>query len=421
GDDAREARARLHAAARLPRDGEVGRPLRDPARRRGAADPQHGPAPPRHTRGAAPAHDARGRGRPRHQADHRLRPHGHREELRGQGVLEGHHARRADGLPLLLLQRLRVLRRGGAPARPRGAAPRAVPAGHPPRAQPHRLPPHLARDRRPGPRRDVGVLVRLARPRPDPRPLRDVLRPADAHPLLPGRRRRRGHPHGLRGRGARLHARVPEPARPVRGPDRQERDRPAAPAQRRRGRRGDAARPGRHRPAPARGRQPVGPAQGAPLLELRPLRLRHPGRDGRRQLRPLPRPHGGDARVAQDHRPGARRPPRGAVHHREPQDRAAAAPRARHLDGGADPPLQARDGGLPRPAGRGLLPDRVAARRARLLRALRRVEQAGPRAHARPLVREPAGVQADGAGHLHRRPHRHARDARPDPRRDRPV
>ena len=62
----------------------------------------------------------------------------------------------------------------------------------------------------------------------------------------------------------------------------------------------------------------------------------------------------------QDHRAGARRPARGALHHRRPQGRAAAAPRARDLDGGADPPLQARDRGLPRAAGRGLLPDRVA-------------------------------------------------------------
>ena len=80
----------------------------------------------------------------------------------------------------------------------------------------------------------------------------------------------------------------------------------------------------------------------------------------------------------------------------EPQVRAAAAARAGDLDGGADPPLQARHRGLPRAAGRGLLPDRVPARRARLLRALRRLLQARARAHARPLVREPAGAQADG-------------------------
>ena len=113
--------------------------------------------------------------------------------------------------------------------------------------------------------------------------------------------------------------------------------------------------------------------------------------------------------------------PEGALHHGEPQVRAAAAPRAGDLDGGADPPLQARDRGLPRAAGRGLLPDRVAARRARLLHPRRRLLQAGTCPHARPLVRQSAGAQADGPGPLHRRPDRHAGDARPGPGRDRPL
>ena len=69
-----------------------------------------------------------------------------------------------------------------------------------------------------------------------------------------------------------------------------------------------------------------------------------------------------------------------------PQGRTASPPRARDLDGGADPPLQARHRGLPRAARRGLLPDRVPPRRARLLRALRRLLQARARAHARPLA-----------------------------------
>ena len=38
-------------------------------------------------------------------------------------------------------------------------------------------------------------------PREDPRPLRDVLGPAHAHALHPGRRRLRGHPERLRGQG----------------------------------------------------------------------------------------------------------------------------------------------------------------------------------------------------------------------------
>ena len=132
------------------------------------------------------------------------------------------------------------------------------------------------------------------------------------------------------------------------------------------------------------------------VLLLRRLRLQDPGRHDRRQLRSLPRALRRDLRVGEDHRAGARRPARGAVHHRGPQGRAAAAPRAGDLDGGAHPPLQAGDRGLPRAAGRGLLPDRVAARRARLLRALRRLVQARARAHARPLVRQPPGDRADG-------------------------
>ena len=71
-----------------------------------------------------------------------------------------------------------------------------------PRAQPDRLPPVLDRHRRARHRRDHDAVVGLPRPRPDPRPVRDVQRPAHAHPLLPGGRRLRGHPAGLGGQGA---------------------------------------------------------------------------------------------------------------------------------------------------------------------------------------------------------------------------
>ena len=43
--------------------------------------------------------------------------------------------------------------------------------------------------------------------RDDPRPVRDVIGPADAHPLLPGRRRDRGHPARVRGEAARSSSR----------------------------------------------------------------------------------------------------------------------------------------------------------------------------------------------------------------------
>ncbi len=156
-----------------------------------------------------------------------------------------------------------------------------------------------------------------------------------------------------------------------------------------------------------------------PYSSLRGLRLQDPGGNGGRQLRPLRGAHGGDVRVGEDHRPGAGGPAGGPVHHDGPQGRAAAAPRAGDIDGGADPPLQARHGGPARAAGRVLQPDRGAARRARLLRALGRLVEAGARAHARSVVRQPAGLLTDGRGLLHRRHDRHAGDARPDFGRDR--
>ena len=90
-------------------------------------------------------------------------------------------------------------------------------------------------------------------------------------------------------------------------------------------------------------------------------------------------------------------------------------------DGGADPPLQARHRGLPRPARRDLLPDRVD-------RAASSAASFAPT--ARPSRRActcatPASSTcrrlADGQGRLHRRPDRDAGDAGPDPRRHRPM
>ena len=74
------------------------------------------------------------------------------------------------------------------------------------------------------PRRDVDVLVLLPRARDDPRPVRDVLRAAHAHALLPGRRRDRGHPCRLRQEGSGVRRRDADPRRSVRGPAREERD-----------------------------------------------------------------------------------------------------------------------------------------------------------------------------------------------------
>ena len=113
--------------------------------------------------------------------------------------------------------------------------------------------------------------------------------------------------------------------------------------------------------------------------------------------------------------------PEGPVLRRRPQDRAAAAPRALDLDGGADPPLQARHRGLPGPARRVLLPDRVAARRARLLHPGRRLGEAGARPLPRPVVREPPGPQGHVRRGVHRRHDPDPRHARPHPGRHRQM
>ena len=159
----------------------------------------------------------------------------------------------------------------------------------------------------------------------------------------------------------------------------------------------------------------VGPAQDRAVLRLRDLRLR--------RARPRSTPtagrryvvrHGRDARVAEDHRAGARPAGAGPGHGRRQEDRVAGAARARprrhgqlarphpqdhgHLDGGADPPLQARHGGLPGAGRAGLLADRVAARRARLPHGQRRRHPAVPRPRARPIVRQPAGRAGDDRG-----------------------
>ena len=283
-------------------------PPRAPRARR-AADAQHRAAPPRDARRAAAAEHARGRGRPRHQADHRLRPHRHREDGRGQGLLEGHPGRRADGLPRVLLQRDGVLRGGRDAARPRGAAARAVPARHPPRAQPDHVPPRVARDERAGPRRDLDVLVLLPRARARSSTC-SRCPPASACTRATSRSAassRTSPPASWRSSSEFTDA-MPDARRPVRRAARQERDRPAAPAQRRRPstrRRCSASA------SPARCCAPTGNPwdlrKAAPVLVLRRLRVQDPGRHGRRQLRPLHGPPGRDEGVGADHRAGARR------------------------------------------------------------------------------------------------------------------
>ena len=110
------------------------------------------------------------------------------------------------------------------------------------------------------------------------------------------------------------------------------------------------------------------PAQVAAVLRLRDLRLRRPDPRHLRRLRPLPDPHRGDAPVAEDRRavprPAAEPGPVMVADKKIAWpaqlalggDGLGNSPRPHqqdhgHLDGGADPPLQAGDRGLPR-AGR---------------------------------------------------------------------
>ena len=87
------------------------------------------------------------------------------------------------------------------------------------------------------------LVVLLPRPRAAARPVRDVVRPAHAHALLPGRRRHRGHPAPAGSRRSRRFTSVmPERADSYGDLLEQERDLPAAPARRLPAARGAAAR-----------------------------------------------------------------------------------------------------------------------------------------------------------------------------------
>ena len=170
--------------------------------------------------------------------------------------------------------------------------PRApVPARHPPGAQPDHVPHGVAGHQRARPRRDLDVLVLLPRPRDGPRPVRDVVRPAHAHALLPGRRRDGGHPGRLRRQGARV-LRRQCPTRVDQFLDLL--DKNEIVLQRLRG----VAAVDEQTLLDLGVTGPLLRAAGNPwdlrkadaVLELRPLRLQDPGRHGRRQLRPLRRP-----------------------------------------------------------------------------------------------------------------------------------
>ncbi len=113
------------------------------------------------------------------------------------------------------------------------------------------------------------------------------------------------------------------------------------------------------------------------------------------QLRPLRGPPSRVPRVGEDHRAGDRRASRRALSSPPIARWGAAAARARHLDGGPDPPLQARHRGLSRASGRDLPADRSAG--SSPARALGWVLQAGSRtAPCATQLRQSPGALAHG-------------------------
>ena len=147
----------------------------------------------------------------------------------------------------------------------------------------------------------------------DARPVRDVGRPADAHALLPGRRRLRGHPARVREEGEGVLAEMPSRI------DQFEAllDQNEIFLQRTK----NIGIVTRERLLELGVTGPLLRAAGEPwdlrktdrLPLLRRARLQDPGRDRRRRLRPLPLPRRRDARVGADHRAVPRRPARGPV------------------------------------------------------------------------------------------------------------
>ena len=155
------------------------------------------------------------------------------------------------------------------------------------------------------------------------------------HALLPGRRRGRGHPARLRGEDA---ARSSRPCGPAfRSTSRcWTATRSGCSARRTRAscRRSDLLALGVTGPLLRATGHPWDLRKAAPYSGYENFDFNVPvGTVGDNYDRF--RVRGGDARVTEDHRAGARRPARGPLHHDQPQGRAAAAPRAGHLDGGA--------------------------------------------------------------------------------------
>ena len=135
----------------------------------------------------------------------------------------------------------------------------------------------------------------------------------------------------------------------------------------------------------------LGSAPGAALRRLRQDGFRRADRQERRLLRPLSRPHRGDAAVGAHHQAGAGADAGRAGQGQRPQGGAAAARRDEAVDGSADPSLQALHRGLSRAGRRDLYRGRGAKGRVRRLSRRRRHQPALSLQDPRAGLRLPAG------------------------------
>ena len=388
GDDGADARARVRHR------GDRGE------RRRRAVHHQHRPAPPGHPRRAAAAHHARGRGGARRQADHRLRPHRHREELRGPAVLEGDHVRRADGLPRLLLQRAwRSAWRWSGCSRwrcrraPSGCAcstwsstgSPATCSGSPPARS------TSARSRCSGGAAATATSCSTcSRCRAGQRLHTRYFQVGGVMEDIPP---------GFEQKVREFLELMPTRHRPVRGAARPQRDLAAAhEGHRASSRRSALLELGVTGPLLRATGHPWDLRKAMPYSSYEQFDFDVPvgtvGDNYDRYKVRLDR----DARVAQDRRAGDRRPARGALY--ITTNRKVALPPRHELATSMEALIhhfKLVTEGFRVPPGEVYARDRVAARRARLLRGGRRLGQARARAHARPELREPPGAAGHGA------------------------
>ena len=273
----------------------------------------------------------------------------------------------------------------------RGAAEGGLDADAAARAEPDPLAPDLARHRRARDRRDRPALVLLQRPRRRARPVRAGRRGAHAHPLLPGRRARRGHPAAGSSRSA---GSSPTSSRTRSTCTSSCSTKQKIWLERTRGlgllSADDAIALGQSGPVLRASGVDWDLRRDEPYLAYPELDFDvpvYPNGDVYDRYRLRVDEMRESVKIIEQCLEGM---PGGAVDRRRPEGRAPAAARAPHVDGVADPPLQDRHRGLPRPGGRGLRRRRVAARRVRLLPRLRRRPEALARQVPRAVVRRAA-------------------------------